>query len=45
MEGSSSCYRYQKSTSRQAVFAYQGDGDLASIGTAEIAHAAHRGEK
>jgi 2-oxoglutarate ferredoxin oxidoreductase subunit beta len=27
------------------VFAYQGDGDLASIGTAEIVHAAARGEK
>lgn len=27
------------------VFTYQGDGDLASIGTAEIIHAAHRGEK
>jgi 2-oxoglutarate ferredoxin oxidoreductase subunit beta len=27
-----------------AVFAYQGDGDLASIGTAEIIHAANRGE-
>jgi len=26
------------------VFSYQGDGDLASIGTAEIIHAAHRGE-
>ncbi len=26
------------------VFSYQGDGDLASIGTAEIVHAAHRGE-
>ncbi len=26
------------------VFAYQGDGDLASIGTAEIVHAASRGE-
>jgi 2-oxoglutarate ferredoxin oxidoreductase subunit beta len=26
------------------VFAYQGDGDLASIGTAEIVHAAARGE-
>ena len=25
------------------VFTYQGDGDLASIGTAEIVHAAHRG--
>ena len=27
------------------VFAYQGDGDLASIGAAEIIHAAARGEK
>ncbi len=27
------------------VFTYQGDGDLASIGTAEIVHAAQRGEK
>ncbi len=27
------------------VFAYQGDGDLASIGMAEIVHAAMRGEK
>ena len=27
------------------VFAYQGDGDLASIGTAETVHAATRGEK
>lgn len=26
------------------VFTYQGDGDLASIGTAEIVHVAHRGE-
>ena len=26
------------------VFTYQGDGDLASIGAAEILHAAHRGE-
>lgn len=29
----------------KAVFTYQGDGDLASIGTAEIVHAANRGEK
>lgn len=29
----------------RTVFTYQGDGDLASIGTAEIVHAAHRGEK
>ncbi|MGB7595606.1 MAG: thiamine pyrophosphate-dependent enzyme, partial [Erysipelotrichaceae bacterium] len=28
----------------KTVFTYQGDGDLASIGTAEIVHAAHRGE-
>ena len=27
------------------VFTYQGDGDLASIGAAEIVHAANRGEK
>jgi 2-oxoglutarate ferredoxin oxidoreductase subunit beta len=27
------------------VFAYQGDGDLASIGMAEIMHAANRGER
>ena len=27
-----------------AVFTYQGDGDLAAIGTAEIIHAANRGE-
>ncbi len=27
-----------------AVFTYQGDGDLAAIGTAEIVHAANRGE-
>ena len=34
-----------KRTSPEAiVFTYQGDGDLASIGTAEIVHAAHRGE-
>ncbi|NLM76472.1 MAG: 2-oxoglutarate oxidoreductase [Ruminococcaceae bacterium] len=29
----------------QVVFTYQGDGDLAAIGTAEIVHAAARGEK
>ena len=27
------------------LFTYQGDGDLASIGTAEIIHAANRGER
>ena len=30
---------------QNAVFTYQGDGDLAAIGTAEIVHAANRGEK
>ena len=29
----------------KVIFTYQGDGDLASIGAAEIVHAAHRGEK
>ncbi|MBN2304553.1 MAG: 2-oxoglutarate oxidoreductase [Anaerolineae bacterium] len=29
----------------RVVFTYQGDGDLAAIGTAEIIHAAMRGEK
>ncbi|UCC21678.1 MAG: 2-oxoglutarate oxidoreductase [Planctomycetota bacterium] len=27
------------------IFSYQGDGDLAAIGTSEIVHAAHRGEQ
>ena len=30
---------------QNTVFTYQGDGDLASIGMAEIVHAAARGEK
>ena len=29
----------------KSVISYQGDGDLAAIGTAEIVHAANRGEK
>ena len=29
----------------KVIFSYQGDGDLAAIGTAEIMHAAHRGER
>jgi 2-oxoglutarate ferredoxin oxidoreductase subunit beta len=29
----------------KTVFTYQGDGDLAAIGTAEIVHAAHRSEQ
>ena len=32
-------------TPDHTVFTYQGDGDLAAIGTAEIVHAAVRGEK
>ncbi|MDD7363762.1 MAG: thiamine pyrophosphate-dependent enzyme [Peptoniphilus sp.] len=35
----------KRSTPDKFVFTYQGDGDLASIGTAEIVQAAHRGEK
>ena len=34
----------KRAASDKIVFTYQGDGDLASIGTAEIIHAAHRGE-
>jgi len=35
----------KRSRSDKFVFTYQGDGDLASIGLAEIMHAANRGEK
>ena len=35
----------KRSLKDKLVFTYQGDGDLASIGTAEIIHAAARGEK
>ena len=35
----------KRSSPESFVFSYQGDGDLASIGTAEIVHAAHRSEK
>jgi 2-oxoglutarate ferredoxin oxidoreductase subunit beta len=31
-------------TPENVIFTYQGDGDLAAIGTAEIVHAANRGE-
>ncbi len=34
----------KRADSDKFVFSYQGDGDLASIGTAEIVHAANRGE-
>jgi len=35
----------KRSLQDKVVFTYQGDGDLASIGTAEIVHVAHRAEK
>jgi 2-oxoisovalerate ferredoxin oxidoreductase beta subunit len=35
----------KRSNPQSMVIAYQGDGDLAAIGTAEIIHAANRGEK
>lgn len=35
----------KRSNPESIVVAYQGDGDLAAIGTAEILHAANRGEK
>ncbi|MBQ3848758.1 MAG: 2-oxoglutarate oxidoreductase [Clostridia bacterium] len=35
----------KRSLPERHVFTYQGDGDLAAIGTAEIVHAATRGEK
>lgn len=35
----------KRSCPDKIVIAYQGDGDLAAIGTAEIVHAANRGEK
>ena len=35
----------KRSLPENIVFTYQGDGDLAAIGTAEIVHAATRGEK
>lgn len=35
----------KRSCPGKTVISYQGDGDLAAIGTAEIVHAANRGEK
>ena len=35
----------KRSNPDKFVFTYQGDGDLASIGSGEIVQAAHRGEK
>ena len=36
---------YKRVHPNNYIFTYQGDGDLAAIGTGEIVHAAHRGEK
>ena len=36
---------YKRAFPEAIVFTYQGDGDLAAIGTAEIIHAANRGER
>jgi len=35
----------KRTNPEKIIFSYQGDGDLAAIGTAEIIHAAHRGEQ
>lgn len=35
----------KRTNPERIVFSYQGDGDLAAIGTGEIIHAANRGEK
>jgi 2-oxoglutarate ferredoxin oxidoreductase subunit beta len=35
---------FKRAMPDRIIFAYQGDGDLAAIGTAEIIHAANRGE-
>ncbi len=38
------CTGIKRALPDRLVFSYQGDGDLAAIGTAEIIHAANRGE-
>ncbi len=35
----------KRTNPNKIIFSYQGDGDLAAIGTAEIIHAAHRAEQ
>ena len=35
----------KRTNPEKIIFSYQGDGDLASIGAAEILHAGHRGEQ
>ena len=42
---SASATGIKRSCPDKIVISYQGDGDLAAIGTAEIVHAANRGEK
>jgi 2-oxoglutarate ferredoxin oxidoreductase subunit beta len=34
----------KRGKSRRIIFAHQGDGDMAAIGTSEVIHAANRGE-
>ena len=43
-KGTGCCYRKKRAHPDRIVFTYQGDGDLASIGAAEIVHAAMRSE-
>lgn len=38
------CNGHETGKSRPNHFAYQGDGDMAAIGTSEVIHAANRGE-
>ena len=42
--GAAVCTGIKRANPDKIVFSYQGDGDLAAIGTAEIVHAANRGE-
>ncbi len=37
--------RNERANPEKIIFTYQGDGDMAAIGTAETLHAANRGEK
>ncbi len=42
--GAAVCTGIKRGNPELVVFSYQGDGDLAAIGTAEVIHAANRGE-
>ena len=42
--GAAVCTGIKRACPETIVFSYQGDGDLAAIGTAEMVHAANRGE-